>query len=336
MSVDIVVAQPVDESVRLRLEACGTVFVNPGPEPLSADDLRAQCHQASALMAFMTERLDARFISECPHLQIVAGALKGFDNIDVEACSKRGVAVSIVPDLLTEPTAELALGLMIAVARNVLPGDRYIRDGAFAGWRPRLFGGSINGSTVGLFGAGRVGQALMTLLSGFRCECLYYDAERLDPALEARVGAKYCSLEQLRAEADFLVLALPLTEQTLGLVDHAFIDNMKPGSYLINPARGSLVNEAAIVAGLESGHLAGYAADVFEAEDWAREDRPAGIHPNLLASEKCVLTPHIGSGVTDVRRQIVNSAADSIISVLSGTLPATVINTTQMQEKQVC
>ncbi|CAN0510658.1 unnamed protein product, partial [Discosporangium mesarthrocarpum] len=124
MSVDIVVAQPVDESVQSKLEDHGRVFVNPGPQPLSRNDLSAQCREASALMAFMTERLDDAFLAECPNLQIVAGALKGFDNIDVDACSNRGVAVSIVPDLLTQPTAELALGLMIAVARNILPGDR--------------------------------------------------------------------------------------------------------------------------------------------------------------------------------------------------------------------
>ena len=327
---DIVIAQPVDADIIQGLQGYGPVYAHPGPEPLSAEALGDHCTSARALMAFMTERIDDAFLQRCPDLKIVAGALKGFDNIDVDACSARGIPVTIVPDLLTEPTAELAIGLMIAVSRHMLPGDGYIRAGAFAGWRPHFFGGSIQGATIGIVGAGRVGQAILRLLTGFRCTCLYTDKHRLPEPLETELKAQFVAVDDLAEAADFVVLALPLTSETIGVVDSAFIARMKPGSYLINPARGSLVLEDAVAAALESGHLAGFAADVFEAEDWSRPDRPDAVNPRLIASPRTVLTPHLGSAVTSVRREIAQSAAASIQAVLSGTIPDTAVNTDRL------
>ncbi len=323
---DIIVAQPVDPDIVESLRSYGSVHMHKGPEPLSPRALKEHCTSATALMAFMTECIDEDFLAGCENLRVIAGALKGFDNIDVRACSARGVAVTIVPDLLTEPTAELALGLMIAVSRNMRSADTYVRSGSFAGWRPHYFGGSIFGATIGVVGAGRVGQAILRLLTGFRCESLYCDKNRLSPDEEASLRASFASLEEVTERADFLVLALPLTEETMGIVDADFIARMKAGSYLINPARGSLVQEAAVADALNGGHLAGFASDVFEVEDWARGDRPARIDPVLLESERTYLTPHIGSAVTTVRREIARSAADSIKAVLSGTIPRTAVN----------
>ncbi|WP_428526073.1 NAD(P)-dependent oxidoreductase [Roseibium sp.] len=322
----IVVAQPVENDVINDLSVFGSVFMNDGPAPLTMDDLRRHSSNAVALMAFMTECVDEDFLKACPDLQIVAGALKGFDNIDVDACTRRNIAVTIVPDLLTEPTAELAIGLMIGVSRHMISADQYVRSGQFSGWRPRFYGGSIHGATVGIVGAGRVGQAVLKLLSGFRCERIYFDQTPLPADKEQALGATYSPLDELKARSDFVVLALPLTDATMGLVDESFISDMKQGSYLINPARGSLVVESAVAKALETGHIAGFAADVFETEDWARTCRPDEVHPSLMHSDRTMLTPHIGSAVTDVRRAIVRSAADSIKSVLKGNVPATAIN----------
>ena len=330
-NADIVVAQPIEPATLARLEQCGRTRMNAGPEPFDAKQLATECRQARALMAFMTERVDEALLSQCPNLQIVAGALKGFDNIDVDACSKRGIAVTIVPDLLTEPTAELAIALMIDVARHARSADQYVRRGQFAGWRPTFFGRSILGSTIGIVGAGKVGQAIMQMLTGFRCTRLYYDTEPLASSTESQLGATFASLAEVQAKADFLVLALPLTDQTMGLVDASFIANMKPDSFLINPARGSLVVESAVADALDSGQLAGYGADVFECEDWARRDRPPSIEPRLLNADNTMLTPHIGSAVTSVRGAIVSSAADSIITVLGGAIPTTVINSNALK-----
>ena len=325
-SHQIVVAQPVEETVIHKLGDHGTVFMNAGPDPLSAGELKDSCRDALALMAFMTECVDESLLRACPRLKIVAGALKGYDNIDIEACSRRNIVVTVVPDLLTEPTAELAIGLMIGVARHVIPADRYVRSGQFAGWRPRFFGGSLQGATIGVVGAGRVGQSILRLLLGFRCDRLYYDRASLSAELEGDLKANAVSLDDLRKRSDFVVLALPLTDDTLGIVDADFIAAMKPGSYLVNPARGSLVSEQAVVDALECGHLAGFAADVFESEDWARQDRPSDVHLKLRQSDRTMLTPHIGSAVRDVRSAIVRSAANSIMTVLTGAMPETAVN----------
>jgi len=322
----IVLAQPVHSALAARLRQCGVVEMNAGPEPFCAQELVRRCKDASALMAFMTERIDASFLERCPDLKIVAGALKGYDNIDVDACSRRGVAVSIVPDLLTAPTAELTVALMISVARNLEPAERHVRSGSFRGWRPTFFGTSLVGSTVGVLGAGKLGQAILRLLSGFETKTFYSDRIRLPLEREEALSASFTGVEEICRQSDFVVLALPLTAETFGLVDRTFLERMRPEAFLINPARGSLVDERAIAEALEEDRLAGYAADVYEFEDWARDNRPREIEPRLLTSSKTVLTPHLGSAVTSVRRQITESAAESIEVVLGGRIPETVIN----------
>ncbi|MEM9765673.1 MAG: NAD(P)-dependent oxidoreductase [Pseudomonadota bacterium] len=317
MGYRIVVAQPIEQGIIDDLERLGPVHMNPGPEPLSPEALAASAGEAEALMAFMTERVDRALLDACPNLKIVAGAFKGFDNIDLAACEERGVAFTYVPDLLTAPTAELALGLMIALARHLRAGDAHVRSGTFTGWRPLLYGGSIIGSTVGVLGAGRVGQALLGLLSGFEGTRLVYDTAPLPADQAAALNATMVDLATLTSRSDFVVLATPLTPETLGMVDARFISAMKPGAYLVNPARGSVVEEAAVAEALASGHLGGYAADVFELEDRSRPDAPSTVHPALLAHERTVFTPHLGSAVIPVRRAIARAAADEIIRRLA-------------------
>lgn len=322
----IVVPNWIETDIIERLQAVGDVVANTDPEPIARDALQDICRDATAMMGFMTECVDEAFLDACPDLQIVACALKGFDNFDVAACTRRGVLLTYVPDLLTEPTAELALGLMIAVARNMRAADAYVRSGQFAGWRPRFYGGSLQGARVGVIGAGAVGRETMRLLSGFRGTRLYFDRERLDPTTEKALAAQYAPLDELIATSDFVVLALPLTPQTQHIVDKDFLKRMRAGAYLVNPARGSLVDEAAVAGALNSGHLAGYGADTFEMEDWHRPDRPRAVHPDILRSDRTVLSPHIGSAVTEVRHQIAACAADSIIQALQGQRPAHALN----------
>lgn len=293
-------------------------------EPMSRERLLREAAEAEALMVFMTDLVDEALLDGAPRLKVVGAALKGFDNIDVAACRRRGVQVTIVPDLLTVPTAELAVGLMIGLARHLRAGDRLVREGAFTGWRPWLYGTGLAGSTVGIVGLGRVGRAIAERLAGFGCRLLGCDPAAA--AAPAGQGAAPCGLEVARfgtllAEADFLVLAAPLTPQSLGLLDRDALARMKPGAYLVNCARGSLVEEAAVADALESGRLAGYAADVFAFEDWARPDRPTAIEPRLLAAERSLLTPHLGSAVEAVRREIELAAACNILAALRGETP---------------
>ena len=322
----IVVAGPVHREVLEYLSLHGDVVVNSGEEPWSRAALIEHCQDAAALIAFMPESIDYNFLAACPQLRIVACALKGYDNFDVAAFDRRGVWLTIVPDLLTAPTAELAIALMISLGRRVGEGDSFVRSGAFAGWRSQFYGRSVDGSIVGIVGAGAVGKAIARRLAGFRCHLLYHDANRLTPDQEDELRLHRTSLSELRERSDFLILALPLTDKTFHLVDGDFLAAMKPGSYLINPARGSLVDEAAIVDALRAGRLAGYAADVFECEEWSRPDRPAGIHEGLLSAGNTVLTPHLGSAVDSIRREIVQEAAENVVQYLAGRRPKGAVN----------
>jgi phosphonate dehydrogenase len=280
-------------------------------------------------MVFMPDSIDGEFLEACPELRIVSAALKGYDNFDVEACTQRNVWFTIVPDLLTVPTAELAVGLLIALSRNVLEGDRLVRSGKFRGWRPVLYGMGLAGSKVGIMGLGAVGRAIAERLSGFGVDILYSDPRPIELKSEQvfKVMSMECvNLDVLLRRSDFVIVATPLTEDTFHLIDATRIGRMKRGSCLVNIGRGSTVDEEAVSQALDSGHLAGYAADVFEFEDWALSGRPGAVHEKLIKSSKTVLTPHIGSAVADVRLKIAMEAAQNIVQALSGEVPADAIN----------
>jgi phosphonate dehydrogenase len=306
------------------LSVAGEVVAAETDEPLGGDELMRWARDAHALLAFMTDAVDEAFLAQCPALRVVACALKGADNFDVAACTRRGVWLTIVPDLLTGPTAELAVGLAIALARNVLAADRTVRAGAFRGWRPRLYGASLDGSTVAILGAGRVGRAIAGKLAGFGCTILMVDV-RADAELPQ--SARRVPLAEAVAVADFVFLAMPLDPSTTHLVDGTLLERFKPGALLINPARGSLVDEAAVADALAAGRLGGYAADVFEFEDWRRPDRPAAIEPRLLgAADRTLFTTHLGSAVERVRRAIELDAAANIREALRGERPHGAVN----------
>ena len=312
----------MDGAVRVKVAITQRVF----PEVIELLSPHAEvtvgppARDADALMVFMPDSLDEAFLRECPNLKIVAGALKGCDNFDVDACARLGIWFTIVPDLLTEPTAELALALLLGLARNVLPGDRLIRSGEFQGWRPILYGTGLAGSTVGIIGFGAVGRALARMLHGFSCRVQYYD-----PAVDGSTA-----LDVLLASSDFVLPLLPLTAGTYHLLGRDTLAGMKRGAYLINVSRGSVVNEEAVANALESGHLAGYAADTFEMEDWALLNRPREMNPRLLRrSDRTLFTPHLGSAVASARFEIELAAANNILQALRGERPSGAINNPQ-------
>lgn len=323
----VVVTNATFPETRALFDGVARVIANDRPEPWPEDVLRTHCREADGIMAFMTDRIDGDLLSDCPSLRVIGAALKGFDNIDVGAATARGVWVTICEDLLTVPTAELAIGLMLSLGRHMVRADREIRESGFSGWRPNHYGSGLDGASVGIVGFGRVGQAIAERLVGFGCRLAAFDSSetRFPDRLAGRVDRR--SLPELVRSSDFLVLALPLTPATMHLIDAEAIAAMKPGALLVNPARGSLVDERAVAEALAAGKLGGYAADVFECEDWARPDRPAIVDPRLRATmAPTVLTPHIGSAVASVRRQIEASAARSIVDVLSGRRPMGAIN----------
>lgn len=320
----IVLTNPVHEEVAVRLAKYGMVDANRSIEPWPPQELSAHLAGAAAMMGFMTDNVDAGVLRAARDLRIVACALKGFDSYDVEACTRAGVWVSIVPDLLTEPTAELAIGLAIALARNVRPGDQHVRGGAFQGWRAHLYGKGLHGATVAVVGLGRVGLAIVQRLQGFGCARIW----GVDPAQTA-ADVQRVELEQALMESDYVFVAVPLGPATHHIVGMPQLARAKPGQMLINVGRGSVIDERAVAASLGSGALGGYAADVFACEDWAVTDRPREIPAELLAHPCTVFTPHLGSAVRDVRLAIEHRAADNIIDVLEGRTPRDAINRPQ-------
>jgi phosphonate dehydrogenase len=287
-------------------------------------DLARDC---DAMIAFMPDAVDEAFLSQCPRLKIVAAALKGSDNFDIESCTRRGVWFSRVPDLLTIPTAELAIGLMLGIARHMLPGDDHVRSGDFRGWRPVLYGTGLHGSTLGLIGMGAVGRAVAERAAGFGMHILHVDPAPLPAQWPVPRNTRAARLDALLTDSDFVMPLVHLTAETRHMIDAGAIARMKQGARLVNVGRGSVVDEAAVAASLRSGHLAGYAADVFEMEDWALETRPRVIHPDLLADRaRTFFTPHLGSAVDEVRRQIALEAAGNVLDALAGGRPRGAMN----------
>jgi len=328
MSYKVVISHWVHKEVIEYLETAGCQVVsNPTHESFSQDRLKQELRDADAFMAFMPDTVDRHMLAAAPRLKIISCALKGYDNFDVEACTRASVWLTVVPDRLTEPTAELTLALMLGLSRHVLPGDRHIRSGQFAGWRPRFYGTGIADSFVGIIGMGDVGQAIAARLAGFRAKLLYSDDRILPQHIANTLRIRRVSREILTQKSDFIILALPLNKLTQHLVDDTFLQQMKLGSYLINPCRGSVVDESAVAAALDEGRLAGYAADVFEMEDWARTDRPTTINNRLLQDhERTLFTPHLGSAVNSIRRDIAMEAAENIVTALRGEQPDNALN----------
>jgi phosphonate dehydrogenase len=324
----VVITEWVHPEVIELLQKDCDVVPNITRETLPREELLHRASRAQAIMAFMTDRIDEAFLSFCPDLTVVGAALKGYDNFDVDACSRRGIWFTIVPDLLTVPTAELAICLLIGLGRRVLEGDRIVRSGAFNGWRPKLYGTGLASRTVGIIGMGAVGQAIARRLAKFDMGAVTYnDPVRLPRETEDALRLTPTSFEEVLATSDYVLPLTPLTPATRHLIGSREIAMMKRGSYLVNVCRGSVVDEQAVAEALADGHLAGYAADVFEFEDWALDDRPRMIEPELLAGDaRTLLTPHIGSAVDDIRREIAMQAAQNILQALKGEIPAGALN----------
>lgn len=298
------------------------VLANTSRDTLPREEILRRAADAEGLMVFMPDAIDAAFLDACPQLKVIAGALRGYDNFDVAACRNRHIWFTIVPELLAAPTAELTVGLLLGLARRMLVGDAQVRSGGFAGWRPVLYSPGLLHKTLGIVGMGKLGRALAQRLSGFEMTLLYTDPVRLPVQLEQHWQITAVDFETLLCTSDYVVLMTPLQASTFHLLNRESIARMKPGSMVVNPARGSVVDERAIADALASGQLGGYAADVFEMEDWARPDRPLRIEPRLLQDrEHTFLTPHLGSAVEEVRLEIAMEAAVNLVQALQGKVP---------------
>jgi phosphonate dehydrogenase len=281
---------------------------------------------ADGLVVCMADSIDEAFLAGCRRLRVVSATLKGYDNFDAAACARRGVWLTIVPGTLIPATAELTIGLVIGLMRRIAEGHEHVRAGGFAGWRPQLYGSTLQGATVGMAGMGQLGQAVARRLAGFESQVVYHDARRLDAETERALAVSFLGLVELAETSDVMVVMLPLSGETRHLVGASLLQRLRPGAFLVNAGRGSVVSEEAVADALEAGHLGGYAADVFAMEDWALPGHPASIPDRLLRHPRTLFTPHLGSAVDDVRRQMSLEAAHQVRQVLEGRRPDHAVN----------
>lgn len=268
--------------------------------------------RVEAIVSVLTDRIDASLLAQAPRLRVVANVAVGVDNVALDACRARGVVVTNTPDVLTEATADLSFGLLIAAARRIAEGDRIVRAGAFTGWTPTyLLGVSVFGMTLGILGLGRIGQAVARRARGFGMRVLYTQRTRHSEPIERALGATFVpSVDELLPLCDAVSIHCPLTEETRHLFSHERFARMKPGSVLVNTARGPIVEEAALARALREGPLAAAGLDVFE-------DEPR-VAPTLLACTNAVLAPHIGSADLRTRDAMATLAIDNVLAVLAG------------------
>ncbi len=323
----VVITNWIHEDIAAQLEPFADVVANKDRgRGFTHEEIIESAPDAVALVTFMTDHVHETLLDQLPNLKIISCALRGYDNFDVEACRKRGILLTHVPDLLQGPTAELTIGLMIGVSRFMGPADAFIRSGAFAGWRPQFYGRSLAESRVGFVGFGELAKAIAHRLKAFGCRMVYHDMEQLSLQEENAFGSHFVAFSDLLATSDFVVLTVPLTNETIHLIGRRELEKMQPHAILVNPARGSIVDEEAVCDALNRGMLGGYAADVFACEDWALPGRPGSIPAGLLHQpNRTQFTPHIGSAVESVRRGISQMAVDNVIAVLEGRQPKGVI-----------
>jgi glyoxylate reductase len=286
----------------------------------------AEAATFDALLTMVTDRVDAALLASAPRLRLVANMAVGVDNIDLAACRDRGVVVTNTPGTLTDATADLAFGLILAAARRIAEGDRIVRAGEFHGWRPSmLVGPRVHGAELGIVGMGRIGQAVARRARGFGMRVLYTQRTPLLPELERALGARYLPVDALFESVDILTLHCPLTEATRGIVSAARLASMRRGAIVVNTARGPCVDEAALAAALASGQLSAAGLDVFTGEAAVVPGAASAvpIDPALLALPNVVFTPHVGSADHAAREAMAALAADNVIAFFTRGAPLT-------------
>jgi len=287
-----------------------TVALNEADRPVTRAELLEAVQDADGVLCLLTDRIDQEVMARAARVKGFANYAVGFDNIDVAEATRRRLPVSNTPGVLTDATAEMAWALLFAVARRILESDPVMRSGQWQGWGPLQFiGGDVTGKTLGIIGGGRIGQAFAMKSRGFEMPVLYVD-ERPNETLERELGARKVELEELLNDADFVSVHVPLTPATRHLIDLVALRRMKRTAYLINTARGPVVDEAALVEALQAGLIAGAGLDVYAAEP--------RMTPGLAALPNVVLAPHTGSATVSSRNNMALKAAQNLIAMIEG------------------
>ncbi len=314
----LVTREVFDDTLDYLRQHC-TVIDNQTDAPYAPQALAAALAECDGLMCALTDKVDAALLAAAPKLRAVANIAVGYNNIDVPACTARGVLATNTPGVLDDSTADLAWALMLGTARRITEVERRIRAGEWTGWQLKQWlGVDVHHATLGIVGMGRIGQAIARRASGFEMKVLYHNRNRIAPELEQKCKASHATLDELLAQSDFVVLQVPYSPQTHHLIGAAQLAKMKPGAILINSTRGGVVDDAALVDALKNGRLRGAGLDVYENEP--------KLNPGFLQLDNVVLAPHIGSSTEATRRAMAMLAARNLVAALTGQLPPNLIN----------
>ena len=283
--------------------------VNPHDRVMSRNELENAVKEIDGLLCLLTDTIDEDLLELNPDLKVIANYAVGFNNIELKGCTKRGIPVSNTPGVLTDTTADFAWALLMATARRVVEADRFTRAGKYQGWGPMMFlGGDVYGKTLGVIGMGRIGQAFAKRALGFDMEVIYYDAKPLSEEKEEELGVKYMKFDNLLKESDFISLHVPLLPQTKHLIGEREFELMKETAYLINTARGPIIDEKALFEALKNNDIAGAGLDVYEEEP--------ELYPGLSDLDNIVLAPHIASASIETRTKMAVMAAKNLLAGL--------------------
>ncbi|HUQ43364.1 MAG TPA: D-glycerate dehydrogenase [Candidatus Limnocylindria bacterium] len=309
-----------EEGLRPILDACDAE-VWQGDLPPPRDELLRAIEGCDGVLALLTDKVDDAFLDRAgPNLKVVSNFAVGFDNIDVAACTARGVAVGNTPGVLTETTADLAWTLLMAAARRIAEADHYVRDGKWKTWGPMLLmGPDVHGATIGIVGFGRIGQAMARRAAGFGMRVLYHDLSQASPQVEAELGATFMPLEELLPKCDFVSLHVNLSPQTHHLLNAERLRWMKPSAVLVNTSRGAVIDTDALVTALQDGVIAAAGLDVTDPEPLPAD------HP-LVTLDNCLVVPHIASASLATRGKMASMAAANLLAGVRGERLPTPVN----------
>ena len=314
----LVTREVFDETIEYLREHC-EVEANQEDVPLATEVLAMRAADKDAIVCSLTDRIDDKLIASCRKLKVISNIAVGYNNIDVNACTARGILATNTPGVLDDSTADLAWTLMLGAARRITEVERYIRDGEWKGWRLKQWlGVDVHHATLGIVGMGRIGQAIAKRAVGFDMRVLYHNRSRAAAEIEQKLNASYVSLDELLRQSDFVVLQVPYSPATHHLIGAAELAKMKPTAILINSTRGGVVDDAALVAALKNGTIRAAGLDVFENEP--------RLDPGFLALDNVVLAPHVGSSTEATRRAMAMTAAKNAVAALTGGIPPNLIN----------
>lgn len=318
MKPKVFVTRPLPSAALEALTQMCDVEVRAEDRALPPEQLAAASRDVNGLLV-AGARVTAEVLEQARSLRAISNAGVGYDNIDLAACNARRIPVANTAGVLEETTADHAFALLLAVARRVAEGDGYVREGRWREWQwGLLHGADVHHKTLGIYGFGRIGQAMARRGRGFAMRILYFQRHRAAQAVEHEIGAQYVERETLLRDSDFLSLHVPLTPETQHSIGARELGLMKRGAFLINTARGKVVDEGALVEALSEGRLAGAGLDVFE--------REPNLHPGLAGLSNAVLAPHVGSATAETRFRMARLAAENLAALLDGKRPANVVN----------